>query len=287
MLIAIQEGQYKFLFDQQEELHQFHVKKSRCYYGCKPKIEENQIIKESWNNSKHLETSTSETKNKRLESVHINESNLDIGFRNCLSLHEHKADYYEDNGNYFISKFGCKIDNRTRNDFSNLRNGCKFNATLKEISFQIWDGLNNSQIQLPETIAVDLLCKIKTEGLYEYKYLFNQPMVVEVTSLPIRSSVDRADITVAATVSSLVILTTLILTLSVVVYYKKVVIKKKHVGFSWVPNPIFEPEEDELLPEWLPDNMIFDTSCIHGGKRLGHGNFGEVFEGKIILGNAV
>ena len=49
----------------------------------------------------------------------------------------------------------------------------------------------------------------------------------------------------------------------------------------------FEPEEDELLPEWLSDNMTFDTSCIIRGKGLGHGNFGDVFAGKIMLGNAM
>ena len=190
MLIAIQEGQYKFLFDQKVELHQFHVKKSRCYagvtQGCTPKKQEYQVIEESWNNSKPLKVSTTETKNKTLESVHFNQSDFDIGFRNCFSLHEHKADYYEDDGlSYFILDFDCKINNRTRNDFNNPGNRCKFNASLKEISFETWNGLDSSQVQLPENISVDLQCKIKTMGLYNKEYLFNQPMVVEVTSLPI------------------------------------------------------------------------------------------------------
>ena len=46
---------------------------------------------------------------------------------------------------------------------------------------------------------------------------------------------------------------------------------------------------DLVLPEWLQNRkeMIYDSSCIEMGKRLGDGNFGVVFQGKIRLGNAV
>ena len=46
---------------------------------------------------------------------------------------------------------------------------------------------------------------------------------------------------------------------------------------------------DLVLPEWLQNRkeMIYDSSCIEMGEKLGDGNFGAVFQGKIRLGNAV
>ena len=48
-------------------------------------------------------------------------------------------------------------------------------------------------------------------------------------------------------------------------------------------------DTDFDFPDWLQNRkeMIYATSCIEIGKRLGDGNFGVVFEGKIRLGNAV
>ena len=65
---------------------------------------------------------------------------------------------------------------------------------------------------------------------------------------------------------------------------------------TWEENPQYRHSAIETnlshvsqIPNWLYDrkNIIYDVSCIQKGKRLGHGNFGVVFEGKIHLGNAV
>ena len=47
--------------------------------------------------------------------------------------------------------------------------------------------------------------------------------------------------------------------------------------------------EDSEIPDWLKDRseMIFSRNLITKGKRLGQGQFGTVFKGKLNQGNAV
>ena len=47
--------------------------------------------------------------------------------------------------------------------------------------------------------------------------------------------------------------------------------------------------EDWMLPNWLQEKkaMIFPRKSILKGELLGRGNFGSVFKGKLIQGNAV
>ena len=53
------------------------------------------------------------------------------------------------------------------------------------------------------------------------------------------------------------------------------------------------PDEDNkqtnILPKWIAmyENMIFDQKHIRKEDLLGQGQYGSVFKGKLILGNAV
>ena len=51
-----------------------------------------------------------------------------------------------------------------------------------------------------------------------------------------------------------------------------------------------EVEDESVIPKWLSKrkDMIYDKSCVKlTGRKLGHGNFGAVQEGRVQLGNAV
>jgi hypothetical protein len=48
-------------------------------------------------------------------------------------------------------------------------------------------------------------------------------------------------------------------------------------------------KECNVLPEWLEERkeMIFPKDSITKGQQLGKGQFGSVFKGKLVQGNAV
>ena len=53
---------------------------------------------------------------------------------------------------------------------------------------------------------------------------------------------------------------------------------------------IDEKEKDEwILPEWLKarKEMIFPQSCVERFQEIGRGQFGAVFKGKLVQGQAV
>ena len=52
---------------------------------------------------------------------------------------------------------------------------------------------------------------------------------------------------------------------------------------------IEENEHESVLPGWLKERkeLIFSQDCVEKGKALGSGQFGAVFKGKFIHGNAV
>ena len=65
---------------------------------------------------------------------------------------------------------------------------------------------------------------------------------------------------------------------------------------TWEMNDLYESEEIEnqvdeesILPNWLRvrPEMIYPQSCIERSQQLGQGQFGSVFKGKLIQGNAV
>ena len=71
-------------------------------------------------------------------------------------------------------------------------------------------------------------------------------------------------------------------------------------GFIWEDNILYEEvdengkeesscEGDWMLPDWLQQKkkMIFPKKSIVKGECVGRGNFGSVFKGKLVQGNAV
>ena len=66
-------------------------------------------------------------------------------------------------------------------------------------------------------------------------------------------------------------------------------------AMTWEMNELYDSEEngnkddDSILPSWLRvrKEMIFPQRCIETSQQLGKGQFGSVFKGKLIQGNAV
>ena len=67
---------------------------------------------------------------------------------------------------------------------------------------------------------------------------------------------------------------------------------------TWEANPQYNSDESDpedvnddksVLPNWLMarPEMIYPPQCIETGKMLGHGQYGTVFKGKYVQGNAV
>ena len=65
---------------------------------------------------------------------------------------------------------------------------------------------------------------------------------------------------------------------------------------TWELNELYESEEDEMkdatqniLPSWLRlrPEMIYPQSSIQQTDKLGQGQFGSVYRGKLTQGNAV
>ena len=52
---------------------------------------------------------------------------------------------------------------------------------------------------------------------------------------------------------------------------------------------IIEMDEISALPSWLKvkPEMLYHPDCIKKGKKLGQGQFGSVFKGDLMQGNAV
>ena len=52
---------------------------------------------------------------------------------------------------------------------------------------------------------------------------------------------------------------------------------------------INDPDNLMMLPKWLQEkkDMIYPQNCIQTGQEVGHGQFGTVFKGKIVLGKSV
>ena len=52
---------------------------------------------------------------------------------------------------------------------------------------------------------------------------------------------------------------------------------------------IIEMDEISPLPSWLKvkPEMLYHPDCIKKGKKLGQGQFGSVFKGHLVQGNAV
>ena len=233
--------------------------------------------------------------NQWLETMKIDESDMDAGFLNCFIFHKNFTDLYEQN-NVRTKDLKCRVNDKRSSKHVKI-DDCKFDPSSHEISFNTtW----NQSIHMGPLIEiyVDLQCEINVIEHPVLDYLFNQPVIIRYTSsrTPIPQSISNPPSTnKAATTSIVVVLVTLALTSSIVVYYKRMKRKRRGTCIKWEENPLHVSEsfhasdEDQLLPSWLSErnDMIFDGSCILMGNKLGHGNFGAVFEGKIKLGSAM
>ena len=162
------------------------------------------------------------------------------------------------------------------------------------------------RIQLPE--FQDLTIYPTTTVYHEHQATSNT-LILSTSNIVTTSNIDNAGMNGSyIVVVSLAILVVVALSL---IYWnkKKLKAKKKLMGeleMSFIDgkqsvNNIYSTsntvsfsgpcstDTDFDFPDWLQNRkeMIYATSCIEKGKRLGDGNFGVVFEGKIRLGNAV
>ena len=320
----MQEGHYQFQFNDNKELHQFYFNPNRKRVGESNswfnKLEEEQVgrswnnlkveihdkrINSSWYDATHIFGNEAKSLNNTWATWNIPKDDMSLSFLDCFGWNHEK--HYED---HVKSHVGCQLHrsiefqdmkcnlsdvNICTCNLINLQNvtcGCTSDLQMEIIP------LNSTHIP-KENVKVDLLCEIQNG---DEIYGFVQP--VELISSSIKSRIGTAPIGIAGTSTIVVIavLVFLILTSSIVVYYRKEA-KKKQINTianlspsKWVENPDYSGSEsadevdgDPLLPTWLLDRneMIYDGSCIEKGRRLGGGNFGDVFEGKIRLGNAV
>ena len=69
--------------------------------------------------------------------------------------------------------------------------------------------------------------------------------------------------------------------------------RRKHVSEKTELNTKTSEEDYEeeitMIPSWLKnkENMIFHPNCIKRDTLLGTGNYGSVYKGKLLQGNAV
>ena len=71
---------------------------------------------------------------------------------------------------------------------------------------------------------------------------------------------------------------------------------------TWATNTLYESNESiydhasdinqkhqSLLPEWLSTkkHMIYSQTSVEKEHEIGHGQYGTVFKGKVVLGNSV
>ena len=84
--------------------------------------------------------------------------------------------------------------------------------------------------------------------------------------------------------------------LSGMVYYYKKKTRQRIPATTWEMNDRYESEgsdnkveEETILPHWLRvrPEMVYPHRCIEKDQELGKGQFGSVFKGRLIQGNAV
>ena len=70
----------------------------------------------------------------------------------------------------------------------------------------------------------------------------------------------------------------------------------QHPYMKWESNSLYSShsseadcEEKDIYPEWLRKRkeMLFNSCNLERGQKLGCGNYGSVYKGKLLQGNAV
>ena len=287
LIDLLTEGHYKFKFDNDEELHQFYVRQERSL----DKHSMDEIIRRSWeegnnvlkrkvvrqessdgpNHTSVSETLTQDTYSVEL-SIEVNEMTQD--FRDCFNFKEMFHTHYE---NVTIT-LGCKLPNTLK---------CELNTTSDMMNVTIGNFESNNELtRWKNGVRMDLTCMVN-DVIGERRFGYNQPILLQY---------EKSEVAVGIPVIAgmvVVIFMALGLTVALVCHYKRNTRKKE---MKWVDNPnysrsvsLVSTDDDPFLPNWLKqkNEMIYDTSCIERGRRLGQGNFGTVFEGKIRLGTAM
>ena len=299
--IDLQEGHYKFQFNNNKELHQFYFTKDRTKNRrswftndglMKPHIDD-KIIRSAWIDVPPMFGNGLERPSKMVATWNIYKNDMSSQFLNCFDWNHTHYEYG------LKSNAGCQLHRNKSMDaeFQNLKCKLSNNSDVMKMDIIAHSSSNKLSI-LKKDIRVDIMCEIKASNWRRPKYGFAQPVLLQYSS-------DKSEIN-SAEASGIIIAVVVFLVLSsaIVVYYRKEAKKKQMNTISnltptkmkWEENPNFsesdssdEVDGDPLLPKWLLDRneMIYDTACIEKGRRLGGGNFGDVFEGKIRLGNAM
>ena len=80
---------------------------------------------------------------------------------------------------------------------------------------------------------------------------------------------------------------------AIIWFYVKKRFRNSIRGNALEKEKLKEPDEDNkqtnILPKWIAmyEHMIFDQKYLRKEELLGQGQYGSVFKGKLILGNAV
>ena len=80
---------------------------------------------------------------------------------------------------------------------------------------------------------------------------------------------------------------------AIICFYVRKRFNNSILGNTLEKEKLKEADEDNkqknIVPEWLAmyESMIFDQKYIRKEELLGQGQYGSVFKGKLILGNAV
>ena len=278
------------------------------------KENEKNITKSSWCDGVHVHANVTDNLTRQSKAWSVNEKDMSHDFRNCLNYN--RTYDRQNEGKGLKISVSCRISNfkscnSTIPRLSKVRN-CQYNQS--EMTIQIQDN------HFSKDIRVDLMCIIENQAISD-QYLFIQPVILphkwaytstsehftpphkRTTQREAKSRNEARSNTVLLAIVGVLLLVTA--TTSFVFYYRKKkeskekremreILSTQSSNIKMELNPVYSPSissigEDDDLPEWLHDRkeMIYDASCIEKGLKLGHGNFGTVFEGKIHLGNAV
>ena len=267
---------------------QFYIKESRRF--SKKELRKygsiTNVIKQSNSTFLHI-TSDNQTSS---NTWNVSEREMPISFRNCLRYNRIYRIHHETRE--LKVSLWCEV-------YGHQESNCSIKQHEEESSLEIELDSKLLASERKHTfysneIQIDLFCKVY-DTLIAYHFGFHQPVTIHLL---------KYDYIVTICFVAIVVL------ISSLVFWnkKKMMAKFKAQGeiemddldgkysldntfVSTNAASISKPCSANIdhIPEWLQNrkDMIYDASCIEKGKRLGDGNFGVVFEGKIRLGNAV
>ena len=187
-----------------------------------------------------------------------------------------------------------------------------------KVNLTHWGKRKKQEVNLPglrirnADILVNLMCFIHDES-YNRKYVFNQPIIAERRKpiLKVRlgsqtsdgkSTPKYSDNTIHISMTFLIIAIALILSLAAgasIRYHHEKKSRYDSTRIIWERNELYHTtdesdteetkNDDSIVPQWLTakPEMIYQPGCIEKGPALGHGQYGTVYKGKLIQGNAV